>query len=56
MLSSGYISYSCLIILIKLLGAGTGLSVRDYELSEAEDNVLLRTDLAKARGGNAPAI
>ena len=23
------------------LGAGTGLSVRDYELSEAEDNVLL---------------
>lgn len=29
------------------LGAGTGLSVRDYELSEREDNVLLRTDLAK---------
>lgn len=29
------------------LGAGTGLSVRDYELSEGEDNVLLRTDLAK---------
>lgn len=29
------------------LGAGTGLSVRDYELSEKEDNVLLRTDLAK---------
>ena len=29
------------------LGAGTGLSVRDYELSEAEDSVLLRTDLAK---------
>lgn len=29
------------------LGAGTGLSVRDYELSEAEDNVLLRTDLEK---------
>ena len=29
------------------LGAGTGLSVRDYELSEAEDNVLLRTDLDK---------
>lgn len=27
------------------LGAGTGLSVRDYELSEKEDNVLLRTDL-----------
>ena len=25
------------------LGAGTGLGVRDYELSEAEDNVLLRT-------------
>ncbi|MDB5162218.1 MAG: hypothetical protein JWM52_726 [Candidatus Saccharibacteria bacterium] len=29
------------------LGAGTGLSVRDYELSEKEDNVLLRIDLAK---------
>lgn len=29
------------------LGAGTGLSVRDYELSEAEENVLLRTDLEK---------
>lgn len=29
------------------LGAGTGLSVRDYELTEKEDNVLLRTDLAK---------
>ena len=29
------------------LGAGTGLSVRDYELSEAEDSVLLRTDLEK---------
>jgi hypothetical protein len=29
------------------MGAGTGLSVRDYELSEKEDNVLLRTDLAK---------
>jgi hypothetical protein len=29
------------------LGAGTGLSVRDFELSENEDNVLLRTDLAK---------
>lgn len=28
-------------------GAGTGLSVRDYELSEAEENVLLRTDLEK---------
>lgn len=28
-------------------GAGTGLSVRDYELSESEDNVLLRTDLEK---------
>jgi hypothetical protein len=27
-------------------GAGTGMSVRDYELSEAEENVLLRTDLA----------
>lgn len=29
------------------LGAGTGLSVRDYELSEGEENVLLRTDLEK---------
>lgn len=27
------------------LGVGTGLSVREYELSEAEDNVLLRTEL-----------
>ena len=29
------------------LGAGTGLSVRDFELSEAEENVLLRADLEK---------
>jgi hypothetical protein len=29
------------------MGAGTGLSVRDYELSEAEENVLLRIDLEK---------
>lgn len=29
------------------LGAGTGLSVRDYELTEKEENVLLRTDLPK---------
>lgn len=29
------------------LGAGTGLSVRDYELSDNEENVLLRTDLEK---------
>ena len=29
------------------LGAGAGLSVRDYELSESEENVLLRTDLEK---------
>lgn len=29
------------------LGAGTGLAVRDFELSEGEDNVLLRTDLEK---------
>ena len=28
-------------------GAGTGLSVRDYELSESEENVLLRTELEK---------
>lgn len=29
------------------LGAGTGLTVRDYELSEKEENVVLRTDLPK---------
>lgn len=29
------------------LGAGTGLSVRDYELMEKEENTLLRTDLPK---------
>lgn len=29
------------------MGAGTGLSVRDYELSEKEENVLLRIDLEK---------
>lgn len=29
------------------LGAGTGLSVRDFEMSEGEENVLLRTDLEK---------
>lgn len=29
------------------LGAGTGLSVRDYEASDGEENVLLRTDLEK---------
>lgn len=29
------------------LGAGLGLSVRDYELSEAEENVLLRTESEK---------
>ena len=29
------------------MGAGTGLSVRDFELSEGEENVLLRTDLDK---------
>ena len=28
------------------MGAGTGLSVRDFEMSEKEENVLLRTDLA----------
>lgn len=28
-------------------GAGTGMTVRDYELSEAEENVLLRTELEK---------
>lgn len=29
-----------------IFGAGTGMSVRDFELSDAEENVLLRTDLA----------
>jgi len=29
------------------MGAGTGLSVRDYELTEKEDNVLLRIDREK---------
>ncbi len=29
------------------MGAGTGLSVRDFEMSEDEENVLLRTDLEK---------
>lgn len=29
------------------MGAGTGLSVRDFELSDREENVLLRTNLAK---------
>lgn len=29
------------------LGAGTGLSVRDYELVESEENTILRTDLEK---------
>jgi hypothetical protein len=29
------------------MGAGTGLSVRDYELSDGEENILLRTNLAK---------
>lgn len=29
------------------MGAGTGLSVRDYELSDGEENTLLRTDLDK---------
>lgn len=27
------------------MGAGTGLSVRDFELSDGEENTLLRTDL-----------
>lgn len=29
------------------LGAGTGLTVRDYELTDKEENTLLRTDLPK---------
>jgi len=34
------------------LGAGTGLSVRDYEMVEKEENVLLRTDLEKVGRAN----
>ncbi len=30
-----------------ILGAGTGMQVRDYELSEAEPGMLMRTELAK---------
>lgn len=29
------------------MGAGTGLSVRDFELSDGEENTLLRTDIGK---------
>lgn len=36
------------------LGAGTGMAVRDYELSEKEENVLLRTELTKV--GNAQSL
>ena len=35
-----------------ILGAGTGLSVRDYEMVEKEENVLLRTDLEKVGRAN----
>jgi len=35
------------------LGAGTGLTVRDYELSEKEDNVLLRTELEKVKNADS---
>ncbi|MDB5180029.1 MAG: hypothetical protein JWN12_661 [Candidatus Saccharibacteria bacterium] len=35
-----------------ILGAGTGLSVRDYELTEKEENTLLRTDLEKVGRAN----
>jgi len=35
-----------------ILGAGTGLSVRDYEMVEKEENVLLRTDLGKVGRAN----
>jgi hypothetical protein len=34
------------------LGAGTGLTVRDYEMSEKEENTLLRTDLEKVGRAN----
>jgi len=34
------------------LGAGTGLTVRDYEMVEKEENVLLRTDLEKVGRAN----
>lgn len=35
-----------------VLGAGTGLTVRDYEMVEKEENVLLRTDLEKVGRAN----
>lgn len=35
-----------------ILGAGTGLTVRDYELSEKEENTVLRTDLEKVGRAN----
>ena len=36
------------------LGAGTGLTVRDYELAETEEDVILRTDLAKVGRAETP--
>ena len=35
-----------------ILGAGTGMTVRDYEMVEKEENVLLRTDLEKVGRAN----
>ena len=35
-----------------ILGAGTGLTVRDYEMVEKEENTLLRTDLKKVGRAN----
>ena len=35
-----------------ILGAGTGLTVRDYEMVEKEENTLLRTDLEKVGRAN----
>jgi len=35
-----------------VLGAGTGLTVRDYEMTEKEENVLLRTELEKVGRAN----
>lgn len=34
------------------LGAGTGMGIRDYELSEAEENVVLYTELSKVENAS----
>ncbi|OYX42481.1 hypothetical protein B7Y94_03275 [Candidatus Saccharibacteria bacterium 32-49-12] len=35
------------------LGAGTGLTVRDFEMSDQEENVLLRADIEKVRNADS---